>query len=86
MEKKYLSKYQQSLGETCGVKYGTEKLYLTLNSKEKYVLHYRNLKQYMKHGLKLKNVHRVLMFKESPWLKPFIVMNTLFRQEAKNKF
>ena len=63
IEKKFLSDYQKQLGEKCGVKYGTEKLCLTLNSKEKYVLHYRNLKQYMKHGLILKKVNQVLSFK-----------------------
>ena len=81
-----MSNYQKSLGEKCDVKYGIEKLCLTLNSKEKYVLHYRNLKQYMKHGLKLKKVYRVLRFRQSPWLKPFIGINTKYRQEAKNQF
>ena len=64
IEKEYLSDHQKHLGEKCGVKYSTEKWCSTLNTKEKYVLHYRNLKQYLQLGLVLKNVHRVMSFKQ----------------------
>ena len=57
IEERYLSDHQKHLGKKCGANYKIEKLCLTLNSKEKYILHYRNLKQYLHLGLKLSKVH-----------------------------
>ena len=62
------------------------KLIPTLNDKEKYVLHEEDLKLYLRLGLKLKGVHRVLQFSEKPWLKEYIDFNTEKRKEAKNSF
>ena len=53
--------------------------------KKNYVVHYRNLKYYLLNGLILKNVHRILGFKESAWMKPYIDFNTQKRKEATNE-
>ena len=62
------------------------KLIPNLGDKKKYVLHYENLKQYLKLGLKLTHIHRGIKFKESPWLEKYISFNTKLRTEAKNEF
>ena len=63
-----------------------EKLIPNLRDKEKYVIHYKNLKQYLKLGLKLKRIHRGIKFVESEWLKFYIDMNTKLRTKANNNF
>ena len=57
-----------------------------LYDKNEYVIHIRNLKQALNHGLILKKVHRVIKFNQEGCLKPYIEMNTELRQEAKNDF
>ena len=63
-----------------------EKLICSIEDKEKYVIHIRALKQALNHGLKLKNVHRVVKFNQKAWLEPCIDMNTKLRTNAKNEF
>ena len=62
------------------------KLIPALRDKKEYVLHYRNLQLYLDLSLKIKKVHRVLKFHQSPWLKQYISFNTEKRKNAKNSF
>ena len=63
-----------------------DKLICSFLPKKYYVLHYKNLKQYLKEGMILKKVHRGLKFYQSPWMEPYIRKNTDLRKEAKNAF
>merc|ERR1711875_60050 len=58
----------------------------TLEDKNKYICHYRNLKFYLGKGMILTKVHNILRFKQSPWLRPYIDLNTNLRKNAKSKF
>ena len=57
-----------------------------LHDKTEYVIHIRNLKQALNHGLVLKNVHRVIKFSQNALLKPYIDMNADLKQKQKNDF
>ena len=63
-----------------------EKLVTNLHDKTEYVIHIRNLKQGLNHGLILKKLYRVIKFNQKAWLKPYIDMNTKLRQKARNDF
>ena len=63
-----------------------ENLVANLRNKTQYVIHIRNLKEALNHGLVLKKVHRVIKFNQNAWLKPYIDMNTDLRKNTKNDF
>ena len=62
-----------------------EKLVPDLKDKKGYVVHIKALDQALKHGLKLKKVHRVIEFQQSRWMKAYIMLNTRLRKDAKNE-
>ena len=63
-----------------------DKLISSFLPKKNYVLHYKNLKQYLQEGMILKKVHRGIKFYQSPWMEPYIRKNTELRKEAQNAF
>jgi len=63
-----------------------KKLIPNLYSKTHYVTHYRNLQFYVRQGLVLTKIHRILSFSQRPWLKPWIDLCTAQRQNAQSDF
>lgn len=62
------------------------KLIANLYNKYNYVIHYVYLKKCIEHGLILRKVHRVITFRQRPYLKQYIELNTKLRQQAKCTF
>ena len=78
-----LSEYQLRISDLYNLPIGNvKKLVPNLFDKEKYVIHYENLKLYLILGLKLKKVHRVLEINQSQWLKLCIEFNMQKQIEA----
>ena len=86
-KKEWMSPYQRRLIKDLDLSPpDSEKLLLTLQDKNNYVVHYRNLQFYLKQGMKLKRVHRVLEFGQECWMKSYIRMNTKFRKKRNERF
>ena len=63
-----------------------ETLLPNLKDKKGYLVHIKTLNQALKHGLKLRNVDRVIEFRQSRWMKAYIMLNTRLRKAARNEF
>ena len=63
-----------------------DKLICSFLAKRHYVVHYKNLKQYLEEGMILKKIHRGIKFSQSNWMEPYIRKNTDLRKLANNSF
>ena len=81
-----LSKYQTYLNNKLNIKYNEKdkKLILDLLPKKNYKIYYKNLEYYMKLGIKITKIHKILTFDEKPFLKEYIDLNTNLRKKAIN--
>ena len=53
-----------------------KKLVANLCDKTEYVIHIRNLKQTLNHGLVFKKIHRVIKFNKNAWVKHGTIIRT----------
>ena len=65
---------------------GVEKLICHFKPRKNYVVHYRNLRQYLEMGMRLTAVHRGISFNPSSWMEPHNRKNTELRKTAANSF
>ena len=81
-----LSDYQKYLNDKLNVNYNEKgkKLILDLLPKKNFWFYYKNLEYYLKLGLKVTIVHRILAFDEKPFLKEYIDLNTELTKSSKN--
>lgn len=79
-----LSPYSKSL--EISKTYKSRKLCQTFSTKKRYVLHVQILKFYLKCGLVVEKIHRIIKFSQSNWLVGFIDLNTNLRKSAKDEF
>ena len=64
----------------------TKKLICDWTDKKKYLIHYRMVKFYVRHGMIVEKIHEIISFKQSKWLESYISFNTQKRNKAKNDF
>ena len=62
-----------------------KKLVANLYNKTQYIIHIRNLKKAINHGLVLKMTHRVIKFNQKAWLKSYIDRSTDLRKKILKK-
>ena len=64
----------------------TKKLICDWSDKKNYLVHYRMLQFYLRHGIIVDKVHEITSFRQSRWLEKYININTQKRNEAVNDF
>ena len=64
----------------------TSKLICDWSDKKNYLVHYRMLKFYIRHGMIVDKIHNIISFRQSRWLEKYINFNTQKRNKAKNDF
>ena len=77
IKREMLSEYQLKSADHYNISIVTVKKFVpNLFDKEKCAIPYKNLKIYLRIGLKLKKIHRILEFNQSQWLKQYVDFNT----------
>ena len=81
-----LSDYQLKIADLYNINIGNvKKLVPNFFDKEKYVLHYENLRLNFSLGLELKKLHGILEFNQSQWLKLYIEFYAQNRIKAEKR-
>lgn len=68
------------------IKYSSQKLTTSLEGRDNYILHYRNLSLYLSLGMKLHKIHKCIGFKQKRFIQKFIQVMTKKRIECLTPF
>ena len=63
-----------------------KKLLCDWSEKKNYLIHYRMVIFYVKHGMIVEKNHELISFKQNKWLEKYVSFNTQKRNMAKNEF
>ena len=80
----YLSDYMKT--NKPGTYKQTKKLICDWSDKKNYLIHYRLLKFYVRHGMIVDKVHEIISFKQSKWLEKYLSFKTQKKNKADNGF
>ena len=64
----------------------TKKIICNWSGKKNYLIHYRILKFYVRHGMIVDKVHEIISFKQNKWLEKYINFKTEKRNQAVDDF
>ena len=62
-----------------------KKIFRDCTDNKNYLIHYRMLKLYTRHGTTIDKVHEIISFTQSRWLEKYISFITQKRNKSKNK-
>lgn len=82
------SEYTQRVSNRLKLKHKTSglKLMVSLRDKTRYILHHETLRFYMRQGLELKRIRRGISFKQSSFMKSYILLNNRARARSTSPF
>ena len=64
----------------------TKKLMCDWFDTKTFLIHYRLVKLYVRHGMEVVKVHTVISFKQNKWLEKYVSFSTQKRNKAKKDF
>ena len=67
-------------------KFSSKKLAPNLFAKKAYVTHLRALQFALRVGVEIKQIRRAITFNQSPWIRDYVMLNTLKRKSAIDEY
>ena len=64
----------------------TKKMICDWSDKKIYLVYYRMLNFYIRHGMEVEKIHQIISYKQSKWLEKYINFNTQKRNQGVNDF